>query len=98
MMIIKMKLLTIKNTPTGDPKKKVAVFMDNGREKSIKFGSKGSETYSEGASKEKQQAYLARHRVNENWNTINAGSLSRYILWSAPTISVGIKNFKNKFA
>ena len=92
-----MKLLTIKNTPAGDPKKMVAVFMDNGKEKSIKFGAKGSETFAEGASKEKQQAYLARHRVGENWNKINPASLSRYVLWSSTSLPQGIKNFKNKF-
>ena len=92
-----MKLIKIKNTHAGDPKKMVAVFMDNGREKSIKFGAKGSQTFTEGASKEKQQAYLARHRVGEDWNKINAGSLSRYILWSSQSLEQGIKNFKNKF-
>ena len=89
--------MLIKKTPAGDSKKMVAVFMDSGRKKSIKFGQKGSQTFAEGASKEKQQAYLARHRVNEDWNKINAGSLSRYVLWSAPSIASGIKNFKNKF-
>ena len=88
-----MKLLTIKQTSQGDPKKLIANFDT----KTIKFGSKGSKTYAEGASKEKQQAYLARHRVNEDWNKINAGSLSRYVLWSAPSITAGIQNFKKKF-
>ena len=88
-----MKLLSIKPTPPTDPKKYIATFDS----KTIKFGSKGSKTYAEGASKEKQEAYLARHRVNENWNAINPGSLSRYVLWSAPSITGGIKNFKKKF-
>lgn len=85
--------MIIKQTSPTDPKKLVAIF-DN---KTIKFGSKGSKTFAEGASKEKQQAYLARHRVLENFNKIGPASLSRYVLWSAPSISQGIKNFKKKF-
>ncbi len=92
-----MKLLNVKKTPAGDPKKMVAVFMENGKEKSIKFGAKGSQTFAEGASKEKQQAYLARHRVGEDWNKINPASLSRYVLWSSQSLEQGIRNFKNKF-
>ncbi len=89
-----MKLLKVTQTAQGDPKKLVAHF-DTG--KTIKFGSKSSNTYAEGASKEKQQAYLARHRVLENWSSINPGSLSRFVLWSAPSIEQGVKNFKKKF-
>jgi hypothetical protein len=89
-----MKLVKVSQTAQGDPKKLVAHF-DTG--KTIKFGSKNSKTFAEGASKEKQQAYLARHRVNENWSSVNPGSLSRYVLWSAQSISQGVKNFKNKF-
>jgi hypothetical protein len=84
--------MEIKRSPKPD-KKLVAIF-DN---KSIHFGSKGSKTFAEGASKEKKEAYIARHRVNENWNQINAGSLSRYVLWSQPSIAAGVKEFKRKF-
>jgi len=89
-----MKLINVTRTPQGDPKKLIAHF-DDGRK--IKFGSKNSNTYAEGASREKQQAYLARHRINENWSSINPGSLSRFVLWSAPSIEQGVKNFKKKF-
>ena len=35
--------------------------------------------------KEKRKAYISRHRVNEDWTKINAGSLSRYLLWGEHT-------------
>ena len=89
-----VKLLSIKKTPSNSLKKYIAEF-DNG--KHIQFGSKTSTTYSEGATEQKRDAYIARHRVNEDFSKINPASLSRYILWSAKTLAGGIKNFKNKF-
>ena len=88
-----MNLVRVKSTPADSKKKLIAIF-DNGR--TIQFGSKGSKTYAEGASEEKRDAYLARHRVNENWSKVNPGSLSRYVLWSAKSIKQGIKNFNQK--
>jgi hypothetical protein len=36
----------------------------------------------------KKDAYLARHKVNEDWTTpYNAGSLSRWILWNKKTFT-----------
>ena len=47
----------------------------------IHFGSKNSSTYLDHYDKVKRSNYLKRHKVNEDWNQINAGSLSAYILW-----------------
>ena len=100
-----MKLINVIPTNSGSDKKYTAVLcqckgptkcLPKDRKK-INFGSKGSLTYISGATQEQQKNYLARHSVNENWNAINAGSLSRYILWSAKTLQQGILNFKNKF-
>ena len=63
----------------------------------IHFGSATSTTYAEGASDEKRDAYIARHKVNENWDKINAGSLSRYVLWSHKSLKEGIAEFKRRF-
>jgi hypothetical protein len=100
-----MKLIDVKPTPANDTKKFVAEFCEcKGSTKcdpkdrpKIKFGSKGSTTFIDGADKKTQENYIKRHSVNENWNKINAGSLSRYILWSAKTLEQGIKNFKARF-
>jgi hypothetical protein len=97
-----MKLVDVSKTPAGSSKKLVASFCeckgpsrcDPKDRKTIQFGSKTSTTFAEGASVEKQQAYLARHKVNENWNSVNPGALSRWILWSSKSIAGGIKNFK----
>jgi len=47
----------------------------------IHFGSKNSSTFLDHHDKLKRSNYLKRHRVNEDWNQVNAGSLSAYILW-----------------
>jgi hypothetical protein len=100
-----MKLIDVVETPNTSDKKYVATFCKcNGptkcapnERKKIAFGSKGSTTRISGATDIQQKNYIKRHSVNENWDAINPGSLSRYILWSAKTLSGGIANFKKKF-
>jgi len=97
-----MKLVDVVSAPAGSDKKLVASFCEcKGKSKcapedrkKIAFGSKSSTTFAEGATEQKRDAYLARHRVNEDWTKPNAGSLSRWVLWSAKSISAGVKNFK----
>jgi hypothetical protein len=51
----------------------------------IHFGSKNSLTYLDHHYKHKRSNYLKRHMVNEDWNHVNAGSLSAYLLWGSST-------------
>lgn len=97
-----MKLVDVKNTPAGSSKKMVASFCEcaggntkcsDKERKKIQFGSKGSNTYLDGASEEKRDAYIARHSVNENFHKVSAGALSRWVLWSSRTLEGGIRNF-----
>ena len=98
-----MKLLSVKPTPASSDKKYVAEFCKcKGPSKCkpeerlrVKFGQKGSQTYIEGASEAKKNAYIVRHgEANENWNTVSPGALARWILWSRKTLSAGIAEFK----
>jgi hypothetical protein len=100
-----MKLLSIK--PSERPTKKyVATFCmcegatkccDTERKK-VNFGSRGSSTFLDHKNEKKRLAYVARHRVNENFNDpLTAGSLSRYILWNKTTLSASIADFKRRF-
>ena len=64
----------------------------------IHFGSKNSSTYLDHHDKVKRSNYLKRHKVHENWNQINAGSLSAYILWGDSTdIYANLINYLDKF-
>ena len=75
---------------------------DNGR--TIHFGASGYMDYTKyykqdpKVAKQKKDSYLARHRVNEDWNDVmSAGALSRWILWNKTTIEASVKDFKNRF-
>lgn len=101
-----MKLIKIIETDNDSKKKYKAIFCEckgksvckPDQRKVIQFGSKESQTFTEGASQQKKDSYIARHsKGNENWDAINAGSLSRYILWSSKSLKQGIANFKAKF-
>ena len=95
-----MKLVSIK--PATDGKHKyTAVFNPK---KTVHFGAKSYNDftiYSKGDKKiaeEKKAAYLARHKVNENFNSpATPGALSRWILWNLPTVTASIADFKKRF-
>ena len=66
--------------------------------KTIHFGWKGSTTYINGATDLQRTNYLNRHKVNEDWNTLNPGSASRYILWGdSKNINTNLNSFLRKF-
>ena len=64
-------------------KRFVATFEDP--KKTIHFGSEKGSTYIDHHDKIKRENYLKRHEVNENWNKVNAGSLSAFLLWGNST-------------
>ncbi len=75
-------LLSLKKSKRD--KKRFVIKLDNPRQ-TIHFGYKGGSTYIDHKDKLKRKNYIARHRVNENWGEVNAGSLSRYLLWGEHT-------------
>ncbi len=77
-------------------KKYMMVFEDP--KKTLHFGSNVSKTFVEGASEEKKNNYILRHKVRETWNEINPGSLSRFVLWgNSRNIETNLKNYIKKF-
>ena len=68
--------------------------------KLVHFGQPGGTTYIDGASEQTKDAYLARHKVREDWSDpLTPGALSRFLLWG-PTRSLmkNIESFKKKFS
>jgi hypothetical protein len=55
------------------------------KDKTYHFGSETGKTYIDHGDKLKRLNYIKRHQVNEDWATVNPGSLSRWILWGAST-------------
>ncbi len=81
-------------------KKLMATFTrENGRKKTIHFGSAGMDDYTITKDKAQRKRYLDRHRKNENWsNPESAGALSRWILWGNSTSrQENIRSFKSRF-
>ena len=92
-----MKLISIKPSTKSD-KKMMAIFENNGRTKTIHFGSKGMDDFTKTRDEEQKKRYLARHRANENWNKPDSpGALSRWILWNKPTRQASIADYKRRF-
>ena len=63
---------------TRKDKRFMATF-NNG--KTIHFGLRGGQTYIDNGDKIKRENYINRHKKNEDWTKVNAGSLSRFLLW-----------------
>ena len=100
-----MKLLSIKPSDRKE-KRYVAEFCQCKGESKCKseerkkthFGYKGGSTYIDHKDDSKKDAYIARHKVNENWNDpTSAGALARFILWNKKTLSASIADFKQRF-
>ena len=83
-----------KSTRAG--KKYMATFANG---KTVHFGSAGSSTYLDHGDKKKREAYLARHKANEDWsNPYSAGALSRFLLWGDSTsLEANHQAFMRKF-
>ena len=82
---------------SNKPNKKLVIkFSDPNL--TIHFGSKNSSTFLDHHDKVKRSNYLKRHQVNENWDQVNAGSLSAYILWGPTTdLNENLINYLTKF-
>ncbi len=97
-----LKLLRVIKSPKKD-KKYRAVFLRNGREKSVDFGAKGYQNYggvgkARHLDKSRKQRYINRHKSRENWsNPTSPGALSRWILWDKPTFRAGVAAYKRRF-
>lgn len=85
--------------PSSNPAKKLtAVFSDGSK---VDFGAAGYMDYTmyvarNGAqeAERKRAAYIARHRVGEQWlNPLSPGTLSRIVLWQFPTIERAIAEY-----
>ena len=81
-------------------KKLMAKFYDNDRNKvkTSHFGSAGMSDYTKHKDEERKKLYLARHKVNEDWNDYTtAGALSRWLLWNKKTLSASFNDYLKRF-
>ena len=86
-------------TESNRKNKRFKIVFSNPR-RVIHFGDKYGDTYIDHFNKLKRDNYIKRHSKLplENWNEINPGSLSRYLLWGDDTdILINLENYLNKF-
>ena len=93
-----MYFATLSPSDRKGKKYEIVFVKDNGRTLTIHFGSKTSQTYLDHKDKIKRANYISRHAANENWDEVNAGSLSRYLLWGDSTIlNTNLKAYFKRF-
>ena len=92
--------LTITTSDKSENKYK-AVFSGSkpdGKTKTIHFGAKGYEDYTQHHDKDRRTLYRQRHEKDLKGDPMRAGYLSYYILWGNSTnIQTNIRAFKNKY-
>jgi len=92
------KLNSIKRTP-GQRKEFVARFTHNGRERIVRFGTGSNYVLNSSKTKADRAAYIARHRVRENFqDPMTPGALSRWVLWGeSRSLRANVRDFRRRF-
>ena len=78
-------------------KKYKAIITNGTTKKIIQFGAKGYLDYTLHGNEKAKQNYISRHKTNEDWNNINAGFLSRFVLWNKKTVQESIDDLNTKY-
>ena len=90
--------LTITTSDKSEKKYKAIFTKPDGKTKTIHFGGKGYEDYTQHHTKDRRVLYRKRHEKDLKGDPMRAGYLSFYILWgNSINIQNNIRSFKNKF-
>ena len=92
-----VKLIKIVPSSKADKKYEAHFVGDSGRTKVVHFGAKGMDDYTKTKDDDQRARYRTRHSGDNLTDPTSAGSLSWYVLWSAPTLRGGIANYKKRF-
>ena len=85
---------------TDNTHKYTAVIEINKIIHKINFGAKNYLDYTLTNNEDQKKAYIARHKVNENWTKsgiTTPGFWSRWILWNKKTVKLSIEDVKRRF-
>jgi Family of unknown function (DUF5754) len=88
--------LILSNSRAKGKRYRVQIYEDGKYVRLINFGSIYHENYTIHKDLARKKRYINRHK-KEDWSKINAGSLSRYILWNKPSLKASIKDFEKRF-
>lgn len=92
-----MATVIFSNDTTGNYKLRATFYYNNEKIKTYQFGDNRYEDYTIHNDDKRKANYISRHKKRENWNKINKGSLSRWILWNKKTKKASISDFKKRF-
>ena len=94
-----MKLKTIRKSHKAEKKFDAVFQFPDGHTKTVPFGARGMSDFTKHKDVTRKNRYLKRHSgMGEHWNKPDTpGALSRWILWSEPSLRKSIKNYKNRF-
>lgn len=92
-------LYKIKKAPPGSPKKwQIQVRSKSGGVKTVSFGARGYEDYTQHKDKDRRENYRSRHRNDNIKDPTSAGFWSWHVLWGDSTsISKNLSATKRKF-
>lgn len=92
-----MRIVSLMASERKGKKYKVVMEAD-GKQHTIHFGATGYSDFLLSKSEVKKKAYIARHKVTEDWsNPLTAGFWSRWLLWNKPTLSASLADIRQRF-
>ena len=68
--------------------------------KTVSFGQKMASDFTKHKNPDRKEAYIARHKKNENWGASGAktaGCYSKHVLWNKPTLKESIDDINKRF-
>ena len=72
--------------------------IDTNKKLNVKFGASDYSDYTLNNDDKKKNAYIARHKVNEDWtDPIKRGTLSKFILWNKKNIIDSVTDYLKYF-
>ena len=93
-----MTKLVITTSEKSEKKYEAVFTKDDGKTKTVHFGAKGYEDYTQHHDKDRRTQYRRRHEKDLKGDPMRAGYLSYYVLWGESTnVQTNIRSFKNKF-
>ena len=84
-------------TKSKKPDKKYDALINGS--KTISFGQKGASDFTKHKDKDRKEAYIVRHKKNENWNASGvktAGFWSKNLLWNKKTLKDSVDDINKR--
>ena len=74
---------------------KYKVVIDS--KKTVRFGAQGYQDFTITKNEQAKSAYIARHRVREDWGDYKtSGFWAKHLLWNKPTLGASVKDVERR--